>query len=551
MTVLHRYFNPDSTGGDGTTPALTGANAAYASLSSCELNEAANFVSANDNGYWHGAGTTADSVSVSINGSTTSAAFDLIIEGDNDTGTYSASHYRLEGSGVNLQNHDDFVTFRNLQIYDTVSTAFNVNYLFMRQNSAGDIINIENCLVRTVAGTSGFGRTAVTLDANSGGVVNVKDCQFYDLRPASNSCYGFSNLSNNTGTGGGCDLYIYNCTLVNISVAVRVLGTSEPTRVKNTITQDCTTDYSGTFDTANCSNNLTDSATSPPGTSNVTSTVLTFANKASNDFHLDSGDTAAIGAGVGPATDAEVLTTDPDGDTRSGTTTDIGFDLYTASGIVAVGAITLEDIDVASTGTLKLLSVGDISVGDVIVASNGTITLTGSSTINVDDITSTGSLLVSLTANSNIQLADIDIDSFVIASFGGTGGVGVSPTKQMLIESDDQLVPIDIAIDLNGPVLGLTVDVEIRDGATTNSFLDFDDFTFKTSGWIQKVYTLTEIGNGIYGAVLDITTLNGLTSRHILVSYSITGSLTSVVLRPLTLSPDVLTLETFIVTKDL
>ncbi len=47
------------------------------------------------------------------------------------------------------------------------------------------------------------------------------------------------------------------------------------------------------------------------------------------DLHLKSG-AVAIGAGVGPASEPLVPTADIDGDTRSGTTTDAGADLYTA-----------------------------------------------------------------------------------------------------------------------------------------------------------------------------------------------------------------------------
>ncbi len=41
---------------------------------------------------------------------------------------------------------------------------------------------------------------------------------------------------------------------------------------------------------------------------------------------MAAGDTYAIGAGVGPSSDSVVPTDDVDGDTRSGTTCDLGFD---------------------------------------------------------------------------------------------------------------------------------------------------------------------------------------------------------------------------------
>lgn len=45
---------------------------------------------------------------------------------------------------------------------------------------------------------------------------------------------------------------------------------------------------------------------------------------------------------------------------------------------------------------------------------------------------------------------------------------------------------------------GQSVEVEIRDVTTTNSYLDFFDLTFKIAGWTTKAAALTEVGGGHY-----------------------------------------------------
>ena len=122
---------------------------------------------------------------------------------------------------------------------------------------------------------------------------------------------------------------VINNTFQNCTVGVAGLSS---TKVLNNVFQDCGTDVSGTVDTGNSGNNLSDAASGLPGSNNVHNSTLTFADKAGDDFHLDSGDSDAIGAGVGPSSDSDVLTTDVDGDTRSGTTCDIGYDEFVAGG---------------------------------------------------------------------------------------------------------------------------------------------------------------------------------------------------------------------------
>lgn len=55
-----------------------------------------------------------------------------------------------------------------------------------------------------------------------------------------------------------------------------------------------------------------------------------------------------------------------------------------------------------------------------------------------------------------------------------------------------------------GGVAGLSCRVSIRHAATTSSYLDFADMTFKASAWSQKEHALSDLGNGTY----QLQTLN-------------------------------------------
>ncbi len=59
-------------------------------------------------------------------------------------------------------------------------------------------------------------------------------------------------------------------------------------------------------------------------------------------------------------------------------------------------------------------------------------------------------------------------------------------------------------------VTGLSITVRLRDGETTNSYLDFADNTFKTSGWTTQDAALSEIGDGHYQRTLDVSAIVGL-----------------------------------------
>jgi len=59
-----------------------------------------------------------------------------------------------------------------------------------------------------------------------------------------------------------------------------------------------------------------------------------------------------------------------------------------------------------------------------------------------------------------------------------------------------------------GGIGGLSPTVALRDGSTTDSYLDFSDDTFKTVGWTTKYASMTEIERGHYQRNLDLSALS-------------------------------------------
>ena len=93
----------------------------------------------------------------------------------------------------------------------------------------------------------------------------------------------------------------------------------------------------------------------------------------------------------------------------------------------------------------------------------------------------------------------------------------------------DTSVPLELTVNDNGGVTGLTALVKVRDATTTNSYLDFSDSTFKTSGWATQSATLAEIGSGVYHYTLNVNIMTNLpaATNHLAAEYTVSGSVTA------------------------
>jgi hypothetical protein len=67
---------------------------------------------------------------------------------------------------------------------------------------------------------------------------------------------------------------------------------------------------------------------------------------------------------------------------------------------------------------------------------------------------------------------------------------------------------LDLTIEKEGigGVVGLAPTVALRNAATLNSYFDWADSTFKTSGWTTKYAAMTAVERGHYRRALDLST---------------------------------------------
>lgn len=108
----------------------------------------------------------------------------------------------------------------------------------------------------------------------------------------------------------------------------------------------------------------------------------------------------------------------------------------------------------------------------------------------------------------------------------------MSTTLQASREST--AVPLNLSVSKGGGVAGLTATVAIRDGATSDSYLDFADNTFKTVGWTTKKASMADVGGGFYTRTggLNVSAFTNLPagSTKLVAEYEVSGALAGVTL---------------------
>jgi hypothetical protein len=300
-------------------------------------------------------------------------------------GKWNTSAYRISNDASNNETinvMEQYVRIDGLQIDS-------INYLGTGWLQGIDVnddgtdaameVQISNCIIRmSYGGTpeAGYGITALNNFVGNNGDYISKIWNNIIYGYTGSTAYGGSIHAENNGT-----VYAYSNTCIGGNRGIVTL--SDPDFIaKNNISIDATDPfYTNASFHADSTNNVSDTGDAPG--SNPVNGEPTFVNKAGNNYHLDSGDTVAQGAGAD--LDGDVIlpvTNDIDGDGRAAFSPDIGADeyqaisatmLYRSVGITATdlntGSLTVEISD--STATFSGDMPTHVGVGDVLTYDNG------------------------------------------------------------------------------------------------------------------------------------------------------------------------------------
>ena len=193
MADLIRYVNPGSSGGDGTTPALSGPNAAYASMTAFNAAEAAthgNLVGDGNTMTVHCAGSTADTQHGFIEGWTTGPSNDITIIGNNTEGKYSTSKYRMEAEPSSdgkpvLGIREEYTTVIDIQV--TIDdTTYNGRCIEIDFDNATSSVLIDSCIVVMPGNES----SVYPITAKTACTAQIKNCLAYETS-GTNTSHGY------------------------------------------------------------------------------------------------------------------------------------------------------------------------------------------------------------------------------------------------------------------------------------------------------------------------------------------------------------------------
>lgn len=312
-TIVTRYVNPGAAaGGDGTTPALTGANCAYQSLNACITARVRNLVAADEiEQIYCDSNGPADTTSVDITGWTTDATRYIIIRTPSTyiTPEWKTDRYRLEiacsGSttynAIRLSSANQKVVIAGLaigftgtrtggeanciQAYASGSTLVLANLLFWNTSTYAQVSRGLYVIHGTAKISNSFaynmGHVGFLATVNADAVIQANNCQSY------NSLNGFR-------VGSAGSITCKNCVADG--------GTGFSTA-------------GGTISVDYCSSSDTTATTL--GTNSRGSQDPVYVNEAGLNFCLSKADTSSIGFGTNLSAGDPAVTTDSRGVARN------------------------------------------------------------------------------------------------------------------------------------------------------------------------------------------------------------------------------------------
>lgn len=312
MALVETYVDPDGTGD-------------YTSLNAWEAAEQTDLVTDGDSHkvWCESSSGSADTTAVEINGWTTVSSNTITIQaadGHRASTEWDATKYRLSVDGNEaFKTSDQNTILDGLQIEAYSDSS--LTYRAVRVSYSGRSATIKNSYIRAIGTTNTTYRALEINDYGGTTVVNtVIEAQGLASSFAALNI-GVSNNASNKNT-------FYNCTIIS-DASDCVYGGNTVDVFTNVIAYhtDSGTCFPATSFVGDY--NYSSDATAP-GANSLTNQSDPFTDSANGDFSLASG-VNAIDAGIGPSSDANVPATDINGNTRSGTTCDIGAAEYVAA----------------------------------------------------------------------------------------------------------------------------------------------------------------------------------------------------------------------------
>lgn len=338
-THVDYYCNAASTGGDGTTNALSGSTAAFNDLdvgiATVYANYSNDFAAADVQPTIHLEGTGAFGGVTESTVLTTSATCFLEITctgSARHAGTWDTNKPRVSaaiGAGAVRLGNMGHLRLRGLQIENTGTGGLSsVGGLAITANGTNIDIRVEECLVRTTGSPASLG-TLISVASGTSGTAYVANCIAW--REGSVGSIGISM------SGTGPSFRCYSCTVRDCATGINKSVANGVAHAKNVLIDNVSGNAVGNganWDSIDyCATSNADFGTSVPSPTNSrVSQTFTYVNGAGFDFHLAAGDAGAKGFGTDLSSDPDFpITVDIDGVTRTGTW-DIGADQVTTGG---------------------------------------------------------------------------------------------------------------------------------------------------------------------------------------------------------------------------
>lgn len=307
-TTIDRYLDTASSGGDGTTPATSGAAAAYADMADALAGIASDFPDF----------VTSD-VLVRLHctgGDDSWAANPTVWTSTTDSTRYLEIFF---GGSYRLIQSNSFWRVMFFSTFKVVLHDLNLLHTGSRTNDAKGVDFSSGTgwyeldggqIACTGSGTPSAAHQAVVCSGISSPTIIQRNLV---LRG-----WGINNCAND-GFGGGRTTVLDNCTLLDGTTGVTVRrNTSDTWIVRNCVAQNnSSADYSvlGSGGTFTHSGNLSGDATCVDAAG--ASATVTFVDAVAGDYHLDTAGTDADASGTDLSGDTYSFTTDRDGVTRS------------------------------------------------------------------------------------------------------------------------------------------------------------------------------------------------------------------------------------------